>query len=71
MAARAGIAGGDPFSSALMQELYEASPLRCPDGRRHEWRQYMRLKEQGDKTGYLYQLAPNGFFCIHCTERRA
>lgn len=53
--------------------LYQWVPLIPPDldaPCKHEWRQYMRSVERGDITGYAYHLAPIGFFCIHCTERR-
>ena len=41
---------------------------------KHEWRQYMANsvgKDETDEYGYVEPfLQPDGFFCIHCTERK-
>ncbi len=38
---------------------------------KHEWRQYMKeLEWRPRDRGFFHRLAPRGYFCIHCTERK-
>ena len=60
-----------------VQEFYEHRRLHDPPCK-HEWRQYMAVSygQEIVLNGIPYVgdappvLQPDGFFCIHCTERK-
>ncbi len=70
------VEGGEPVHTGLYRE--DCPVCSPPQPCKHEWRQYLALHVElqtleaspSERLQADVALQPNGFFCIHCTERR-